>query len=584
MVSTNFLSGGITIIEEESRIRNLQGVATSIGAMVILAEKGQIGKATLVTSFEDFFNKFGTFVPYGMGAWAAKAFYENALGNTPMYIVRTAHYTDINDAGTLQADKAALSINDDANPTLLIEASSEGEWGNQLKVKTTRQSRFTYSTTSNLSNGGTSVTLDNVADIRKGTVLYLDDGSETVTVVVKSVQNLTIFFDAVTLAADVDSGADAHEQSFRIEVYEGDQLVEEHDFLSMEDTNEQDFVETRLNPLADTDQIRIRVTDLDSASTPGADRPEDLASPTFLAGGDNGLTGLTDGDFIGSAAAGNGLYAFDEIQVINLMAIPESQSQAVQTALITYCEGRKFPFAILQSPLGLTPTAMVTYRQDTLSANTSRAAMYYPQVKVYDANNDKNIVIPADGHIMGAMARTDNSNGVQQVAAGDLGQLLNIVGFENEEANKKGVRDILYPAQINPLANITNLGRVIFGSRTLSTGGGIGSQVNERRTFNFVEQTLNDGMGFVLFKNNTPELRKTVDDTISSFLVTLVQDGVLESFTVDVGDGLNNALVRAQNKLIAAVALKVPDTIEHFFIVVSKDTRAQEQALQELTT
>ncbi len=51
-----------------------------------------------------------------------------------------------------------------------------------------------------------------------------------------------------------------------------------------------------------------------------------------LAGGDDGLVGLDDADFVGSEAAGNGLHAFDPGQDIALLTVPQGARGASSDA------------------------------------------------------------------------------------------------------------------------------------------------------------------------------------------------------------------------------------------------------------
>lgn len=577
---TQFLSPGIKSREQQSKIRNIRGVATSITAFVGLAEKGEIGKAKLITGYELFLRDFGSHISQAVMSRAVQGFYSEAGDSVPAYIVRTAHYTDITSAATLTATKASLTLNDTlAVPTLKVEPIGEGVHGRKFQVSSTLSSKFTTT----LNNGGTldtaaqQVTLQSIDGVVIGSVLLIDDLTTSVIVKVTGIENNTIFFDAITIGASIADGAGVTELSFDLQFYLAGEPLELYTNVSMEPENELDYVENRINGI-DVDFV---VTDLNSASDPGENRPVNITKE-YLTGGNDGLTGLIASDFVGSSASKTGLYALDKIQIINMACIPDSQDSVTQIGLMNYCEIRKFIFGILSSPKSLDTQGIVNYVNNTLAANTSRSAMYYPQVKVFNEKSGRDIIIPGDGHIAGIYARTDNDKGVQQVGAGEDGLFQSILGFENTDTEDQGIRDILSPQRINTMANIQGIGRCIFDSQTLSKSGGIGSQINERRVFNFVEQSLDIQMKFVLFKGNTSPFRKTVDDTITSFLLVLRLDGVLEDFFVDVSDSLNNALVRAAGKLVALVGLKVPDTIRFFDMIFTRDTRAQEAALAEL--
>src|SRR5690606_1717270 len=66
-----------------------------------ITERGPIGEATLVTSFEEFQTKFGGFTPDSDLALAAMGFFEN--GGSQLWVVRTVHHADIADPGTATA-------------------------------------------------------------------------------------------------------------------------------------------------------------------------------------------------------------------------------------------------------------------------------------------------------------------------------------------------------------------------------------------------------------------------------------------------------------------------------------------------
>lgn len=569
-----FLSAKVKVTERESAVRQIRGVNTSIAGFVGVTERGPIGVATLLTSFAEFVEKFGSYIPDGVLARAVEGFFLNAGEGTPAYFVRTCHYSDITDASTKTALRAYKMLADGAGSpanTLKVWAINEGKWGNKIQITTSLRSRFSTTLNGAVSNGATSAVLTSVEGINIGKVLKLTDGVDTAYVTVTDIQNLRVYFDAITVSGPIADGGAVTEVSFRIQVYESDVQVEDYDYVNLSQTDTVDYVETRING----DSAYITVDDQESASAAPTNRPA-AVTLAFLASGADGLASLAATDFVGSSASKTGLYAFDEIQVINLLAIPDSQVQVTQQGLIDYAERRVYPFAVLNSPLGTSVSGMVTYVNSTLAANTSRAAMYYPQIKIADPISGTAKIIPADGHILGLYARTDTNFGVQQVAAGMIAQFRGVIGFENKTTEDEGYRDILYPENINPIGNIEGVGRVPWGSRTLSRAGGIGSQINERRVFAFIQQSLDIGLRWVLFLNNTPELRKQVDDSISGFLIGARTEKIIESFYTDVGEGLNNPVVVNSGKLNALAAFRVPRTTEFMELITTRDTRAEE--------
>ena len=117
-----YLSPGVYVEEVSSGIKPIEGVGTSTGAFVGLAERGPIKKPVLVTNWTQFTATFGGFIENGYLAYAIFQFFNE--GGTKCYVVRAAKGT------AEQLKRAEKAFND-----LTLRASSEGEWGNNIKIK-----------------------------------------------------------------------------------------------------------------------------------------------------------------------------------------------------------------------------------------------------------------------------------------------------------------------------------------------------------------------------------------------------------------------------------------------------------------
>ena len=130
-----YLSPGVYTRETDFSFYVKQ-ISTSAAAMVGIAERGPINKPTLVTSWEQFVNQFGSYITTGYLAYAARAFFDN--GGAVLYVCRVAHQSAPTDRSTLTAVKSTVSIkNRAAQPadTLRVKAASEGSWGDRLAVQ-----------------------------------------------------------------------------------------------------------------------------------------------------------------------------------------------------------------------------------------------------------------------------------------------------------------------------------------------------------------------------------------------------------------------------------------------------------------
>lgn len=487
-----FLSPGHTITEAAPQVVTIPGVPTSTAALIGITEKGPIGKAELVTSWTDFVQKFGSFISNGWVAYAAYGLFKNKRG-ARVYVVRTAHYTDLSDPATLTAKKASVTLKDRASSpvdTLEVFALNEGTWGNRLKVT--------------------------ISDA-------------------------------------------ASDEKFKLEVLEtvnGQDIVREiWNDLTMDESST-DYVEARINGKSQY----IFVNDLESASEAPANMPA-VVENAALTDGDDGLVGLTDMDYIGSPAGRNGLYALDVIDDSLLIAIPGVTTSAVQHAALEYAAGRGDCFVILDPPMGNTPDEVITYVRITAGFNSNYGAFYYPNVKILDPMSNKEKVVPPSGFIIGAYARTDGNKGVWKVAAGiEDGQLAGVIGLETDLVNDKGIRDILYPARINPIAFIRSYGIRVYGARTLD-GSGAFPYINERRTFIFCEKSIDEGTQFAEFENNEPGLWQRLTRTINAFLLGVWRQGGLkgdtpqEAFFVKIDEELNTQEIIDQGLLRGRIGL-----------------------------
>jgi len=115
---------GVYIVEVPSGVHTITGVATSIGAFFGQASQGPLNTPKECQSFSDFQRFFGQPIPGGYLGQMVQQFFAN--GGSDCYVVRIAG------AG---AAKATVTLNDMAgNPVLVVNAASQGVWGNGLLV------------------------------------------------------------------------------------------------------------------------------------------------------------------------------------------------------------------------------------------------------------------------------------------------------------------------------------------------------------------------------------------------------------------------------------------------------------------
>src|SRR5262245_2308998 len=128
-VTPNF--PGVYIEEVPSGVRTITGVATSRTAFIGRALEGPVNDPVLIAGFADFERRFGGLWVDSMMSYAVRDFYLN--GGSEAIIIRL----------TRNADTASLSLSTGGSPgdVLVLEASSPGKWGNNLRASVDHNTR-----------------------------------------------------------------------------------------------------------------------------------------------------------------------------------------------------------------------------------------------------------------------------------------------------------------------------------------------------------------------------------------------------------------------------------------------------------
>lgn len=475
-----YLAPGV-YIEELAGPKPIEGVGTSTGAFVGLAEKGPVNSAQLITNLTQFNNTFGGFLPGSFLAYAVQHFFTE--GGTRCYVTRVFKHT----AATAKADVAKFNLRtaDDATSTVVMTvfASSPGKWGENVSVKASA-------------------------------VVFPPDPKKF---------NLSVFL----------AGSDEP-----VEIFE---QLSMNEFDSTGVLPNPDHVERRINGISKY----ITVVDASILST-------EITPPAFTAAAkklESGSDGLPPGttaasnlvpiDLIGTEAAASGLHAFDGVDDINIVAIPDLvhpafDKKAGRAAIndgMTYCANRKDCFYVADTVSGLTPQTALNYKQGTGTdfvgnAFTSKyGALYYPWIFVTDPLTGKAKLVPPSGAVVGAYAYSDSRVGVHKAPAGiDDGYLNSAVDIER--AVTKGEQDTLNPQGVNVIRKFTETGIVIWGARTVSSDPEW-KYVNVRRLFIFLEESILKGTQGVVFEPNDQSLWKRIIRDVGAFLRIQWSEGKL---------------------------------------------------------
>lgn len=330
--------------------------------------------------------------------------------------------------------------------------------------------------------------------------------------------------EKITVA--VANGTKDPTNTFKLSVLFDGAVAETWDNLSM-DPASANYVEARINGRSEY----IRASVLANETVAPGNMPAVDADGTALTGGNDGLTEIAESDFVGSAAGGTGLYALDPIEDSLMITIPGITGTTAHNGLLTYVDNRTDCYALLDPPIAQAYADMVEYVQTTAMLNSQNGDIHWPNGKIHNWTNNTVMVCPPSGHLMGVYARTDRLIGPWQTPAGtDIGQVQGMIGVEDQNVNRKVVRDVLYQARINPIRAIKGKGICVWGSLLLDDEG-LCQHKNERRTFMYVQKSVETETQWVEFKNNSEELWRRITRTVSAFLLRIWKAGGLRGTT-----------------------------------------------------
>lgn len=475
----SYLSPGVYIEEVPSGSASLSAGATAVAAFVGFTERAPTDdpndpdglKPRLVTNWAQFENLYGGFIPNAMLAHAVYGYFNN--GGSMAYIVRIPNTEPAAEPSTL-----ALAAVDRAIGAPIEVTSKEPDPQRKL---------------------------------------------------------------GIAIEAVEDDGDDDTPAAFNLIVLEGQDAVEFHNGVTLAPGDKN--VESVVNAASARVQVATKVQIDDAAVLAAATLKPGifpmvapaplpvLVKPKAFTGNETNRTGI------------NGLVIAEDVTMVMVPDLVTAARQedgsvdlgmwkAVQTALISHCEGQANRMAILDAPPGMSVQQMKEWRSDVAMYDSQFAAMYFPWIKVDNpvATNgaDAELLVPPCGHMAGIWARTDDTRGVWKAPANEVirGALDVELGITKTE------QGLLNPIGVNCIRPFGTRGIRVWGARTLSSDTDW-QYINVRRLFNMIETTILNGTQWVVFEPNDMKLWQGVKRTLNAFLRGLWRDGALFGATAD---------------------------------------------------
>jgi len=276
-------------------------------------------------------------------------------------------------------------------------------------------------------------------------------------------------------------------------------------------------------------------------------------------------------------ADSQGVTGSDYAVMLNLLANPDEYSYNVVsvpglnrvsaasqiTTLVSNAQNRGDNIAVVDMvPYG---TALATVTTQALGMDTSYGTTYWPWVQAADPDSGNAVWVPASTLIPAVYAFNDNSTEAWFAPAGfNRGGLSTVVRAERKLT--QGDRDSLYQGNVNPIATFPNQGVVVFGQKTLQKKASALDRVNVRRLLITLKDYISQIADTLVFEQNTIATRNSFLAQVNPYLTSVQQRQGLYAFKVIMDDSNNTADVIDRNELIGQIYLQPTKTAEFIYL------------------
>ncbi len=567
-----YLHPGVYIEEIPSGAKPIEGVSTSVAALIGYAVQGPIGEPVLTHSWDEYKAEFGE-IQSETDHLGLAAFYFFLNGGRDAYIGRLAKDAKAASLpGTALVGRgAAAAVN-----VLAISAKSSGAAGNGISVQAVAAVDGYHFDVKVKKDGEkveafTGLTMDDsdasyaLAAINSGSnyiTVALPAGLETFYKKATSVSGdlsaiswagvvegmtLTLAIDnlgakTITLGAPDGGPYDGPKVAAEIQKkvlalgpnYVGFTCGHAANKLTLTSGKKSasSSVTVRPGALAGVLKLGKAPVGLEKHGTEDV-VPTTMAAFQLLTGGDDGVKpGLDEyTDFFAK---------LKKARDVNIVLLPgqylpkNGSGNPVVDAAMNHCETMASRMLLIDPPPAheLEQSAAVA----ALNAPTSTyTALYYPWVKVANPfyNRDTNPTAPTtltvapSAFAAGVWARTDGSRGVWKAPAGVEASVRGVAGLEY--VVEDGDQDQLNPEGVNCLRKMPGYGYVVWGTRTLSTRANPEWRyVPVRRTALYIESSISNGIQWAVFEPNDHRLWSSLRANIGAFMDGMFRAGAFQ--------------------------------------------------------
>lgn len=550
------LSPGV-LQREQDQSQYTQGPVTVGAAIIGPTVKGPVEIPTIVTSYSDYTNKFGSIFVSGGNVYtyftsiAAYNYFNN--GGDTLLIARVVS------ASTTWVPATSTSISASSNATAFtLETISEG---------TIMNSSSSLDASGSLASGSADnirweIISPNTSSGTFGLLIRQGNDNTNNKIILESYTNLSLDPKSPNYISSVIGDYTYNYNSTNVQIE-----------LSGSYPNASRYVRVKSVALNTPDY-------LDNTGTPKTQFTGSIpvaASGSFTGATDTMKGGAAFYDAITTAGNTQGLDGGSYTNMINLLSNSDdykfnvlltpglfnSLHTSAVSSIISNTQGRGDNLYVLDLvPYNSTTSAVVG---QAAAVNNSYAASYWPWCQIQDPSTGKNVWVPASTVVAGVYAYNDKVSEPWFAPAGiNRGGLGNVIRVEQKLSQT--TRDTLYLGKVNPIATFPGTGVVVYGNKTLQTQASALDRVNVRRLLISLKGYIGQVANTIVFEQNTVATRNQFLVQVNPYLESVQQRQGVYAFKV-VMDGSNNTPdVIDRNQLVGAIYIQPTKTAEFIYL------------------
>jgi len=559
MAETLLSPGVLSLENDQSQVT--QGPVTVGAAIIGPTVKGPVEIPTVVTSYSDYVNKFGSTFVSG--------------GSVYSYFTSITAYNYFNNGGESLLVARIVSGTYTSATSSFVSGSTAGAIasGSSIVLETLSEGTIMNSTSPLISGSLTSGSTDNLRweivapDTSSGTFgLLIRQGSDTTNskVVLETWTNLSLDPKSPNFISRVIGDYTLNYNSTNIQVEISGSYPNASKYVRVKSaTLTPDYLDNNGLPKA---QFKDFIPVAQSGSFGSAVGSMETANNNKY------YETITDTNSQGAVAtnytnminllSNQDDYAFNILLAPGLVNNFASHNSAI-SSIITNTQGRGDSLFVLD--LVGYGSSVTTVTGQAASRDSSYAASYWPWCLIQDPSSGKNVWVPSSVLIAGVYAYNDRVAepwfAPAGISRGGLGTVIRA-----EQKLSQANRDSLYQGKVNPIATFPGTGTVVYGNKTLQTKASALDRVNVRRLLISLKSYIGQVANTLVFEQNTVATRNQFLAQVNPYLESVQQRQGLYAFRVVMDESNNTPDVIDRNQLLGAIYLQPTKTAEFIYL------------------